>query len=401
VWIVSELYYPEETSTGYLLTRIAEELARRYEVGVLTAQPTYAARGLRAPRRERVGGVEVFRCRSTRFDKNGLPGRLVNAVTMSASFFLNALFRFRRGDVALFVTNPPLLPFALAAACRLRGATPLLLIHDVYPQLLVAVGLVRGRGAVEKLLSFLTRRLYRSTARVIAIGRDMAGLVAEASRGAATIATIPNWADLENIRPAPRDGNALLAAHGLAGKFVVQYAGNMGRSHDVEALAAAAAALRARDDIHFLLAGNGAKRPWLEQAVAGLPNVTLLPWQPRGEALSQLLNACDVSVIAFVPGMAGVSVPCRMYDVMASGRPLLALADPASEVAMTIEEEGAGWSVPAGDRDALVRLIVYAAGHRDEVAAAGRRARAAAERNYSLARAGEQYRALVAAVTGE
>src|SRR4051812_1720521 len=39
LWVVTELYYPEETSTGYYLTRIAEGLAEDRDVKVLCGQP--------------------------------------------------------------------------------------------------------------------------------------------------------------------------------------------------------------------------------------------------------------------------------------------------------------------------------------------------------------------------
>jgi colanic acid biosynthesis glycosyl transferase WcaI len=398
VWVVSELYYPEETSTGHFLTHIAQELARRYDVAALTVRPTYSARNVRVPRRERVGGVDVIRCRSTRFHKDRLLGRLANLVTVTASFFVTALFRFRRGDVALFVTNPPTVPFAIFVASRLRGVTPLLLIHDVYPQILVATGMIRHGSVVERIMLRLNRALYTGVARLITIGRDMTRVVAAVTGGAARVVMIPNWGDVEAIRPAPRDRNPILTELGIADKFIVQYAGNMGRTHGLEVLVDAAAAVRHRTDIHFLFSGSGAKRPWLERAVAGIPNITLLAAHHPRESLSDLLNACDISTISFAPGMAGFSVPSRMYDVLASGHPLLALADSDSEIAMMIDDERVGWSVPPGDCDAFVERVLYAADHRQELLEMGRRARAASERTYSLANVGEQYRQMIASI---
>ncbi|HEV7425815.1 MAG TPA: glycosyltransferase family 4 protein [Thermoanaerobaculia bacterium] len=401
VWVISELYYPELTSTGYFLTHIAEELARRYDVGVLAAQPTYSARGVRAPTRERIRGVAVVRCRSTRFHKDKLLGRIANAVTLTASLFVHALFRFRRGDVALFVTNPPTVPFAMFAACRMRGVTPLLLIHDVYPQAFVATGLVRRGSFAERAMLRLNRALYSAVERVITIGRDMSRLVDAVAGGRATVAMIPNWGDIEAIRPMPRLSNPILASLGILHKFVVQYVGNMGRTHGLEVLIEAASALRDRTDIHFLFSGSGAKRLYIENAAAGCPNITVLAaYRPR-ESLDEILNACDLSMISFNPGMSGVSVPSRMYDVLASGHPLLALTDSDSELAMLIAEERVGWSVAPNDREAFIGRLLYAVEHRDEIEEAGRRARAVAERKYSLSQIGEQYRDLIASVLAE
>src|SRR5206468_12260208 len=128
----SELFHPEQASTGYFVTKIAEELARAYDVGVITGQPTYASRGQLAPRREQWKGMDIVRVWSTRMDKDRLPLRALNLITLTGSLFAAGMRRIRRGDVVLFVTNPPTIPFALATACRMRGATPLLLVHDVY-----------------------------------------------------------------------------------------------------------------------------------------------------------------------------------------------------------------------------------------------------------------------------
>lgn len=400
VWVISELYHPEQTSTGHFLTHIAEALSSDYDVAALVARPTYAARGHHVPWRERKGGVDVIRCWSTRFDKNRIAGRAVNALTITLSFVCNALRRFRRGDIALFVTNPPTIPFAMLPACRLRRVTPLLLIHDVYPHVLVGAGIIRPGSAIERILLRFSRWLYTGVRRVVTIGRDMTRVVSELTNGAAQVVMIPNWADLEEIRSMPRTANRIRTSIGATEKFVVEYAGNMGRTHGIEVLVEAAHRLRDLHDIHFVFAGSGAKRAWLESATAGEPNVTILPRQDRAD-LNELLGAADLSVITLVPGMSGISVPSRMYNVMASGRPILALADRDSELASVIADEAIGWTVSPGDCDRLVERIRYAAEHRAELQAMGEKARSAAESKYSLSRIGAQYRQLIAAVVAD
>lgn len=396
MWILSELYHPEETSTGWIMTGIAEGLATRFEVKVLCSQPTYAARGTRAPTVEVRGGVEIRRCASSTLDKNRLALRALNVLSLSASIFYQALRRFRRRDLVLVVTNPPALPFLAAVAGWARGAPCVLLIHDVYPEALVAAGLLRRGGWGERLISRATRLLYRRMARVITLGRDMSALVAEKCPGVADrIVTITNWADSEMVHPRSRSGNGMLRELGLTEQFVLQWAGNMGRTHALEEVVAAAE--RCRDSgVHFLFAGAGAKKPWLEAEVARrrLPNVTIVPNQPRASS-EVFLNACDVALLAVVPGMAGVSVPSRMYNILASGKPMIAMADPSSEVARVIEEEGVGWVVPIGDVEGLVAAIRDARSDPSALAAMGRNARRAAERTYSLASVMAQYVRLV------
>ena len=397
IWVVSELYYPEDTSTGHFLTGIAEGLAEHAEVGVLCSQPTYAARGSRAPGRERRHGVNVRRCWGTRLNKDVLPFRLLNLLTISLALFWGGLRHIQRAAKVLVVTNPPLLPFLIMLACRLKRATPVLLVHDVYPEVLMAAGMVRQGSRGFRLMQGCTRWLYRQAACVVVLGRDMERLAA--TKGAAQkTRIIPNWADLDEVRPeASRVENALLKECGLQDAFVVQYCGNMGRTHGLEYLLAAAG--RAAPATHFLLTGSGARKSWVEHEIParGLKNVTVLPRCPR-ERLSEYLNACDLALISFVPGMSGVSVPSRMYNIMAAGKPILAVADADSELAAVIGEERIGWVVAPGDIDGILRVMAEARADPRLLREMGQRARSAAEAKYNLPRVLGLYRDLFAAL---
>ncbi len=392
IWVVSELFHPERTSTGHFLSCIATGLARSFPVRVLCAQPTYSARGRRAPRRERLGGAEILRCRSTTFPKDVLPLRLVNLITISLSMLFEACRGLRPGDRVLVVTNPPTLPFVVRWACRLRGARLVLLIHDVYPEALEAAGLFRHGGLATRAVSRLTADLYRSAEKIVVLGRDMRDLVAKkVPEVAKRLVLIPNWADVGEVDMRPRGENRLLVQLGLVDRFVVQYAGNMGRTHDLELLMEAAERLQA-EAVSFLICGWGAKRAWLRRQVdeRHLGNVIVIDPRPR-EDLGELLGACDATVLAFVPQMAGVSVSSRLYNMLAAGRPIIAAVEAASEVAQVVLEEGAGLVVRPGDTGAFVaaiRTLVAEPARRKEMGEKGRRA---AETRYTLDAALESY----------
>jgi glycosyltransferase involved in cell wall biosynthesis len=154
--------------------------------------------------------------------------------------------------------------------------------------------------------------------------------------------------------------------------------------------------LREHGDIHFLLIGSGAKASWLKDTAneRGLGNVTILPHRRRDE-LADSLNACDVAVISFVRGMAGVSVPSRMYNVLAAGKPIVAAADADSELAQVVLEERVGWVVEPGRPERMAQAILAAREATEERTAMGTRARAVAEQKYTLDNVIAAYRALV------
>jgi glycosyltransferase involved in cell wall biosynthesis len=396
VVVFSELYWPEDTSTGFFLTGVAEGLARDRDVLVLCAQPTYRMRGRAAPWCETRNGVSIVRVPSTTFPRGNPLGRVANALTMAASFFAQAVLRLRATDRVLVVTNPPLLPYLVALAARLRRARTTLLVHDVYPEVMEVTGMVAPGGVASRTVRRLARWLYRSVDHVVVLGRDMASLVSRSVESPSRVTVIPNWGDVDEIRPAPREENPLLGRLGLGGAFVVQWLGNMGRTHALEDVLQSAVTLRERRDIHFLLIGDGAKRAWLEREVSslGLGNVTVLPPCERAE-LAMHLGACDLSLIAFLPGMAGVSVPSRLYNVLASGRPVLAAAEADSDLCRVVDEERVGWTVPAGDAAAMAAAIVDAASTDPRTRTEMReRARHAAEARYSREAVLRRWRAL-------
>jgi glycosyltransferase involved in cell wall biosynthesis len=197
---------------------------------------------------------------------------------------------------------------------------------------------------------------------------------------------IPNWADLDEVRPTPRENVPLLQELGIADLFIVQYAGNMGRTHGLESAIEAAAQLGIESGVHFSFIGGGAKKAWLKAEVSRRENlpVSVHDFFPLAR-LNESLNACDVALISFLPGMAGISVPSRMYNVMAAGKPILAVTDEDSELAMVIREAQIGWVIPPGDSTALVDAINEAKSNPQNLRDMSFRARRTAEEKYALA----------------
>jgi glycosyltransferase involved in cell wall biosynthesis len=397
VWIATEIYYPEETSTGYILTRLAEGLAGVARVAVLCAQPSYERRGMRAPHRERVNGVDIVRVAHPRFDRNRLLGRGVNVLVVTARIFLRALLEFRRGDVVIVVTNPPALPFATHLAARIRGAAVALLVHDLYPEAAILAGVLRPTSPLARLWRRATDWLTRRVDRIVVLGRDAAELIAaRLPDGDARVRIIGNWADTDDVRPADPGANAMLREAGLDDRFVLGYVGNMGRVHDIEMLLAAARTLRATEpDVHLLFVGSGAKARLVTQAAAEPEsNVTMLGPRDRGEQ-DVFLNACHVSVMSLTTGMAGVGVPSRLYNALAAGRPMIAAVDAESEPGRVLREEEVGLVTPPGDATAFVRAVQRLRADSAFAREAGVRARRAAVERFGFDKVLAAYVALV------
>jgi len=404
LWIVSELFYPEETSTGYFLSEIARGLASNWDVQAICAQPTYSERGNNAPRQENWHGVCIHRIWSSRFDKDRLVLRLLNLGTFTVSCLLFMLGRLSCGDRVLIVTNPPSLFPIIGLLARIKGAKSCLLVHDVYPDVLSVTGHLNSDGLLYRLLAKIVTLACRQYDRIVVIGRDMhALLLLKSDYPPWRLAIIPNWGDTDLARPYLRRENSFAIRHGMGDTFTVQFSGNIGRTHDVETLLVTARSTTDRKDIQYWFIGYGGKADLLRASdVQSLSNVHALPRQAK-EVLGEMLASADVLVIAFIPGMKGLSVPSRMYNVMAAGTAIIAMTEPGSELALVVEENDCGWVLPPNDDAALTRLILELAtpDGRDTVHKKGAAGRRAAGERYSRQHALSAYNRLISSLGDE
>ncbi|MCA0425548.1 MAG: glycosyltransferase, partial [Proteobacteria bacterium] len=150
--------------------------------------------------------------------------------------------------------------------------------------------------------------------------------------------------------------------------------------------------LLSNDEIHFIFLGAGVKRPWLEKQVAerSLTNITLLDPKPRSEQIV-FLNACDVALVSLVSKMRGVSMPSRTYNILAAGKPMLALTDDESELAFVIEDDNVGWHIEPGNAELFTKTVLEILDRRSELPDMGKRARTSALERYSQQTASEKY----------
>jgi glycosyltransferase involved in cell wall biosynthesis len=360
LWIISELFYPEQTSTGYFLTEIAKGLVDDMDVHVVCGQPTYSEHGMKAPRREHWRGMSIFRLPATSFRKDRLVLRAINTVTLTISALIYLLLHVRRNDKILLVTNPPTFTPIVALVSKLTSARPFLLVHDVYPEILRAAGFLSPKSVFYRLLDRLMRVTFRVFEKIIVLGHDMQTLICQKTGYSEDrVIIITNWADHEEIIPLSDDRNIFAEANNLQTKTVIQFSGNIGRTHDIESLLVAAFNTQDRTDIQYLVAGYGGKAKAVQKQLAEsrAGNILFLDRQPR-ELLGAMLSSATAIVVPFTSQMKGLSVPSRMYNILAAGTPIIAMADPESELAMMVSCNDAGWVIAPHDAGALTQLIL-------------------------------------------
>jgi colanic acid biosynthesis glycosyl transferase WcaI len=323
-------------------------------------------------RLEWVGGLPFTRASHWR--------RALGYLSLYPAILWRAL-RLPRHDVAVFLTDPPL-QFLLGGWVHLFKRSRLAhWAQDIYPELAEELNVLRRRGLVARLLRGLAARSLRKFDAVVVIGACMKERMLARGIEPARLAVIPDWADTDAVRPTPREGNRFRAECGVMDQFVVMYSGNFGLAHDFTAILGAAARLqRERDDIAFLLVGDGPRLKDLQARVAaeGLRNIRLAPPQPLPR-LAETLGAGDLHLVSMQDALCGLVVPSKIYGVLAAGRPAVFLGPAESEAAQLLTRHDCGTVLPAATADSLALAIHRWADDPAARAAAGERARRAAE----------------------
>jgi glycosyltransferase involved in cell wall biosynthesis len=378
--LLNQYYIPAEAPTAVLAADMLESLASRgHEIHVITSSRAYNDPSRCYPLNENIGGVCVWRTRTSGFGRAGKIGRLIDYIT----FLLGSgwrLWRLPRPDLVIAMTTPPMLARMVVPICRRRKARLLYWAMDLYPDLAFALGVLRPAGWVGRWLRRAARRSIGAADRVVALGPRMAERLE--AQGAAGVEVIDNWCDGEVIRPRPREGHPLRRRHGWDGKFVVLYSGNMGLAHEFDTVLDAAAELADRPDVVFAFVGGGARLADIERGAA-----------QRG--LRDGLTAGDVHLITMRDGIEGLLVPSKIYGALAAGRPALYVGPRRSTIATILADADCGASVGCGDARELGRLIRRYADDPALCAEHGRNARKAFERKYDRPHALRKFAELI------
>jgi colanic acid biosynthesis glycosyl transferase WcaI len=399
-------FAPDVAPTGTVMSAITAGLAAEgHRLHIVTSLPWYRLHDVepgwrgRPWRTEHTDWGRITRVHPFPTDKRNLRARAMGFGGFVGLASIVAACTPRRPDAVLAMSPP--LPIGLAglAVARLRRAPFVFNIQDVFPDVAVELGLLTDPRVIRA-ASAVERFTYRQSDAVTVLSDDLRDNVVTKigtrNRRGTRVEVIPNFVDIEGIRPAARE-NAYRRNHGLTGKTVVMYAGNVGLSQSVDLIVDAARALRHRDDLAFVINGGGAARPALEAGAADLPNVRFVDYQPA-DKLPEVLAAADLHIVPLKRGLARASVPSKLYSVLAAGRPVLASVDPGTEVARTLARAGAGVSVPPDDPAAFQAALLALVDDPARRAAFGAAARRFVETWVSPTAVAQAYAALFASL---
>ena len=306
----------------------------------------------------------------------------------------------RRHDLLIVTTNPPLVPWMLGLTHWLVRSPYVLIEYDVYPDVLVRMGLIREMGWIYRALRRLNAVTMRRAAAVVTLGDDMAErLRAQCEGFVPEVEVVPNWADTDTFRPIENRENPVAVAEGLEEKFVVMYSGSFGATHDLQTLLEAAAVLIEEPTFELVLVGKGTRLREIENEVAlrRPPNVRLLSWQPV-EKLPYSLAMADVHLVTLDAPYAGISFPSKFHTALAVGAAIIAVAPSDTDLARRVREEHVGMVVRPRDPQGLADAIRKLMGNQKETEAMKLRSRQLAERRYDVRMGTDRYLEIIGKV---
>ncbi len=365
VMIVGLNYAPERIGIAAYTTGMARYLQDRgHHVKVVAGQPYYpawkpfAGFGKWQFSRRREQGIEITRVPHFIPSRPTASGRIVQHLSFAAAALVPVLWRaIRWRPDAIIAVAPSLIASPLAwLASKVCGAPTWLHSHDIEVDAAVATGLLPPRSlAVKAAQSFETAMLKKFDI-VSAISPQMCARLTAHGLAPSRIVQFRNWADIDPDTSG-HPPSLYRNAWDIATPHVALYAGSLGAKQGLELIIEAARVLKSRQDLTFVVCGEGPMRAHLERAAHDLPNLKVFDLQPRAR-LAELLSLASIHLLPQTSQMADLVLPSKLTNMLASGRPVVATASP--ETGLAIEIKGCGLATTPGHAldfaDAIVRL---------------------------------------------
>ena len=397
-------FAPELTGIGKYSGEMAAFLAARgHAVRVISSPPYYPqwrvrpGYSARAYRKETWQGVEVFRCPLWVPARKSGPGtisgleRILHLSSFALSSLPLALAQRRWRPERVIVLEPSLLNAPAAALlARWSGGKAWLHIQDFELDAAQKLDILPRAGSLLRLGLQAESALYRGFDALSTISRRMLALLQQKGADPRRCFLFPNWVDTRAIFPL-EGANPLRDELGIPpGAQVALYAGSISQKQGLEVLVEAARLLfeQSQTGPLFLLCGEGPSRPYLEHLAAGLPNLRFLPLQPP-QRLNELLNLATVHILPQLASAADLVMPSKLGGMLASGRPVIAMAHPGTELADVVGPLGR--VVPPQQASTLAKAVLEMTGQPAGGDGQGRRARAYVEENWAKERVLESF----------
>ena len=391
---------PDKSAMARLMTDLSEGLADDFDITVVTSVPSYAGKIEDYYKEKKfyyedTDKLHIVRVRVRENDKSSKRKRICHIT----DYFFNAIRvtqKLGRFDLVYATTAPPVLGGLLGRiGKRITKGKYIYAIQDFNPEQIEAVAFCKNRLVLD-VLRHIDHKTCKIADVLVIIGRDMQETLDRRFPNMDIKGYyIHNWVDEEGMHPLDKNDPQVIAfkeRYGLKDKFVL---GNLGLYYDLLEFVKNAGNFRDNKDVIFAFVGTGAVEKQMKEYVErnSLSNVVFIPYV-SGNDLLCAMNAADVHVVINTKGIKGISVPSKLYGIMAVNKPVLGILEPNSEAWNVIEESEIGLLCESGDYGRIEDSVRYIICNRQEFTDIGCLARKTLLNKYSKKDSIEKYKRL-------
>jgi glycosyltransferase involved in cell wall biosynthesis len=262
--------------------------------------------------------------------------------------------KYKGLDIIFAVSTPPTQGFLGGKLCKKLNCSMIYNLQDVFPDSLVTTGLAKKDSLLWKIGRKIEDYTYRNADKIIVISNAMKENILAKGVPEEKIAVIPNWIDVESVKPVDKQNNRLFEEYSIDNeKFTVVYAGNLGAAQGADVVLEAAKML---PDIQFVIFGGGAGFEKAKQEATKLPNVIVHPLLPQ-ERVPEVYSLGDICLITCKKGVGSSGMPSKTWSIMACNRPIVAAFDTDSELSEILKSANAGICVEPENAELLAQAI--------------------------------------------
>ncbi len=366
VLLLRGYFYPEQCAGIHLTNDLLESFSN-HDIGSVVYTPI-PCRGIdkairksyKKKKKEIIynGKVKVYRY--------WLPYERKNIISRALRYFFQNIIQFFKGlsckniDVILLSSTPPTNGIVGGLLKKIKKVPLVYNLQDIFPDSLVTTGLTKKGSLFWKIGRKIENYTYRNADKIIVISETFKKNLLEKNVPEDKIIVVPNWVDVENIKPISREGNKLIEEYNLdSNNFMVVYAGNFGSAQGANVVLQSADLLKEEKDIKFVIFGGGAEFEKAKEQAKTMDNVIINPLLPANR-VSEVYSLGDVSLVTCKKGVGNSGMPSKTWSIMACNTPIIASFDTDSELADIIKKAHAGVCVEPEDAKALADAILEA-----------------------------------------
>lgn len=368
ILFIANYFYPDVASLGQLITDLCLNIKSNFEIEVIAAIPNYSnivlSKNYQSKRfyTEMIDGIKVHRIIVPNVNKRNKFSR----ISYILRYYLNARFSIKKigdFDLVFSTSQPPILGGMLGRYAKtLKKAKFIYNIQDFNPEQIEVVNFTKSKMLI-KLLKTIDNTTCKHADKIVLVGSEMLNTLEKRNMSFKEKGVvINNWINDKDIFPLSKTEKRIkkfLNDYDLNNKFIIMYSGNLGLFYDLENLIKVASELKDNKEIVFVFAGDGAKKLELENYKNrnNLCNIIFIPYQSKDDLIFSL-NIADVHLVVNAQGIKGISVPSKIYGVLAVGKYVIGVLEEDSEARNIIEKSKVGKCVSPMDYEGFKNLIL-------------------------------------------